>query len=193
MARIVSITLRQNLDDTWSFGVVRDNDYKELTEDNIESIQEHINALVEFANSVKTEEQKKLEEVEKEKEQMLKIITEKTTDEEKLQMISMFSVWSGNAILYKIGDYLQYNNKLYKVIQDHTSQTDWSPDRAVSLFVEVVPPGAIAEFKQPTGAQDAYNINDRVIFEGYIWCSIIDNNVWSPTAYPQGWEKEREV
>lgn len=40
---------------------------------------------------------------------------------------------------------------------------------------------------QPTGAHDTYNIGDKVIFEGHLWKSLIDANVWSPTGYPAGW------
>jgi len=44
-------------------------------------------------------------------------------------------------------------------------------------------------FVQPTGAADAYSVGDRVTFEGSVWESVIDANVWSPTAYPAGWKK----
>ena len=44
------------------------------------------------------------------------------------------------------------------------------------------------EFKQPTGAHDAYMNGDMVVYNGKIYKSIIDNNVWSPDTYPNGWE-----
>jgi len=44
-------------------------------------------------------------------------------------------------------------------------------------------------FVQPTGAADAYSVGDRVTFEGAVWESVMDANVWSPTAYPAGWKK----
>lgn len=47
----------------------------------------------------------------------------------------------------------------------------------------------IPDFVQPTGAHDAYKIGDQVMFEGKVWESLIDANVWSPTAYPQGWKE----
>lgn len=40
---------------------------------------------------------------------------------------------------------------------------------------------------QPLGAHDAYNTGDRVTFEGKVYESTIDGNVWSPAAYPAGW------
>lgn len=42
---------------------------------------------------------------------------------------------------------------------------------------------------QPTGAHDCYNIGDKVTYNGKHYTSTIDGNVWSPDAYPQGWEK----
>ena len=44
------------------------------------------------------------------------------------------------------------------------------------------------EWHQPQGAQDAYMTGDKVTFEGKHYVSLIDNNTWSPAAYPQGWE-----
>lgn len=41
---------------------------------------------------------------------------------------------------------------------------------------------------QPTGAHDCYNIGDKVTYNGKHYTSTIDGNVWSPDAYPAGWE-----
>lgn len=63
----------------------------------------------------------------------------------------------------------------------------WEP--GVSAWREVVEDGDVPEWVQPTGGHDAYNTGDQVMFEGDVYESVIDGNVWSPTAYPQGWEK----
>ena len=63
----------------------------------------------------------------------------------------------------------------------------WEP--GVSGWREVVEEGAPPEWVQPTGAHDAYQTGDHVMFEGQEYVSLIDGNTWSPTAYPQGWEK----
>ena len=63
----------------------------------------------------------------------------------------------------------------------------WQP--GVSGWREVVEEGAAPEWVQPTGAHDAYQTGDHVMFEGAEYVSLIDGNTWSPTAYPQGWEK----
>ena len=63
----------------------------------------------------------------------------------------------------------------------------WQP--GVSGWREVVEEGAAPEWVQPTGAHDAYQTGDIVTFEGQEYRSLIDGNTWSPTAYPQGWEK----
>ena len=59
--------------------------------------------------------------------------------------------------------YYPANDKLYKVIQPHTTQLDWKPDVVGSLYVEVSPPGITPQWKQPLGAHDAYKIGDKVI------------------------------
>ena len=85
--------------------------------------------------------------------------------------------------------YYPINGKLYKVLQNHTSQADWLPDTAVSLYVEVSPPGVIPLWVQPVGAQDAYNTGDKVQWpEGTVWTSTVDANVWEPGVY--GWVQD---
>lgn len=89
-----------------------------------------------------------------------------------------------------VGEYIQYNDKLYKVLQAHTVQINWNPEDAPSLFAEVLtdPTGeTILEWKQPSST-NAYMKGDKVIFEGKTYESLIDNNVWSPAAYPAGWK-----
>ena len=64
----------------------------------------------------------------------------------------------------------------------------WEP--GVSAWREVVEENdAPPEYVQPTGGHDAYQTGDHVMFEGAEYVSLIDGNTWSPTAYPQGWEK----
>lgn len=46
----------------------------------------------------------------------------------------------------------------------------------------------VPAFIQPTGSHDAYQTGDRVEYNGQIYESTIDNNVWSPDTYPQGWQ-----
>lgn len=36
-----------------------------------------------------------------------------------------------------VGEYVQYNDKLYRVLQVHTAQANWTPDIAASLFVVI--------------------------------------------------------
>lgn len=94
---------------------------------------------------------------------------------------------------YKTGDVITYNYSLYRVIQGHTSQSDWTPDIVPALFVRVykgeVPSSgdAISEWVQPTGAHDAYQANDVVTHSGVTWRSTVDNNVWEPGVY--GWDE----
>lgn len=119
---------------------------------------------------------------------MLSTQAEELSDEDALDVAALFPTWASKlGMQVNVGERLWYNEKLYKVIQAHTIQEDWTPDEVPGLYVEV----SILEWPewvQPTGAQDAYNIGDKVTFEGTHYVSLIDNNTWSPAAYPQGWE-----
>lgn len=119
---------------------------------------------------------------------------ETMTDEVAVYVPELFQVWSGNGVEYVTGLRVSYNGKLYKVLQDHTSQDNWSPDAAPSLFAEVLPgqDGTdIGVWVQPDST-NPYMTGDRVYYpdtNGKIYESLIDNNVWSPEAYPAGWQE----
>ena len=110
-------------------------------------------------------------------------------DEDALEAVELFPAWAvGKA--YATDERIRSGEKLYRCVQAHTSQADWTPDKTPALWTEVARPGEIPVWKQPTGAQDAYNKGDRVWYpakDTTVYESTIDNNVWSPADYPQGW------
>ena len=103
------------------------------------------------------------------------------SDEQALQVPELYESWSGNGISYKTGVRLNYNGILYRVLQDHTSQPDWTPDAAPSLFAKVlvVDPEVIPSWEQPDST-NGYSRGDRVTHKGKTWESLVDNNVWEP-------------
>lgn len=108
------------------------------------------------------------------------------TDSDAYTAPQLFPQWK--LTTYAIGDRVQYNDHLYKCIQAHTAQSDWTPDVAVSLWVEVSDPSVeYPEWVQPTGAQDAYQKGAKVTYDNRHWISTVDNNVWMPTVY--GWSE----
>ena len=110
------------------------------------------------------------------------------SDEDALQAVELFPQWvTGRA--YAVDERLQYKNVLYRVVQAHTSQADWTPDITPALFV-VVSLDEWPEFVQPTGAHDAYKKGDKITFEGKHYISLIDGNAYSPAAYPAGWQEQ---
>ena len=111
------------------------------------------------------------------------------TDAQAYSMRYVYPVWSSDSVEYKKDERLTYNDKFYKVLQNHTSQESWTPDAASSLFVEISDPNVeYPEFKQPTGSHDTYQKNDKVTYKGKKYISLINNNAWSPDDYPAGWQ-----
>jgi hypothetical protein len=111
-------------------------------------------------------------------------------DADAIEAAELFPAWAVG-VAYSVGERVQYDGKLYKVVQAHTSQADWTPPTVPALFTEVAKPGEIPVWKQPTGAQDAYNKGDKVWYPDVnttVYESVIDSNVWSPNDYPQGWK-----
>ncbi len=108
-------------------------------------------------------------------------------EEELLDMINLYDNYQVDK-QYKVDDIFKYENKLYKVIQEHTSQENWMPSELPALYLNMMPENVIPEWVQPTGSHDAYSVGDKVIFEGNVYESIIDGNTWNPVDYPQGWK-----
>lgn len=109
-------------------------------------------------------------------------------DEQALNCIDLFPAYAVGKKYVK-GDRFKYEGLLYKVLQEHTSQADWKPNENKALYLNVADPSIeFPEFKQPTGAHDAYMKGDKVTFEGKHYISKIDNNTYSPTDYPNGWD-----
>jgi hypothetical protein len=110
------------------------------------------------------------------------------SDEDALEAIDLYPIWSGNGVEYKVDDRVRYEQILYKVLIAHTSQEGWTPISAPSLFAKVLipSPDVIPDWEQP-GSTNPYMRGDKVRFEGHVYESTIDNNIWSPSAYPAGW------
>ncbi len=107
-------------------------------------------------------------------------------DETALTGIELFAVWE-TGITYAIDDRVQYNGTLYKCIQAHASQADWTPDATPALW-KIVSLEEYPDWVQPTGAHDAYAKGDKVSHNGSHWVSDVDSNVWEPGVY--GWTQE---
>ena len=123
------------------------------------------------------------------KEQLaMQTILDNASDEDAYIMRYLYSTWKVD-VDYKTNDKFMYEDKFYKVLQDHTSQEDWLPNTATSLYVEITDPSIeYPEFKQPTGSHDAYAKGDKITYQCEKYESLIDGNVYSPTDYPAGWK-----
>ena len=116
-------------------------------------------------------------------------------DEKAMEVATLYDPWvAGKA--YTAGEFVAYgvnavgDPQLYKVVQAHTSQADWTPDKTPALFVAIgLDDAGYPVWSQPTGAHDAYNQGDIVDYNGILYQSLIDGNVYSPEAYPAGWAK----
>ena len=111
------------------------------------------------------------------------------SDEDALEAVDLFPKWDENHGEYKKDDKVKYEGILYKCLQTHLAQSGWTPIAATSLWTKVLIPdeNVIPEWEQPDST-NAYMIGDKVMFEGEIYESLINNNIWSPAAYPAGWQ-----
>lgn len=125
-------------------------------------------------------------------------VRESVSDDVAAKHLTLFDAWQADKAYVK-DERVVYNGKLYKVLQSHTSQSNWTPDKAPSLFAEIltatVDPGTgeakeddVKEWMQPDST-NPYMKGDKVTYNGKTYESMIDNNTWAPDAYPQGWKE----
>ena len=114
------------------------------------------------------------------------------SDAEAMEVADLYPKWQIGK-KYEVGKIVKYGvnsdneTQLYTVLQEHTSQEDWKPDAATSLYKKVgFTDSGIAVWTQPLGAADAYMKGDIVSHNNSTWISTVDNNVWEPSVY--GWE-----
>lgn len=129
----------------------------------------------------------------------LQMFAQTLPDEEAMEISTVYPAWAAGTA-YKVGEMVTYgvntvgDPQLYRCLQAHTSQTDWTPDATPALWSPIgLAPDDVPIWSQPTGAADAYNTGDRVHYpdaNGPIYRSLIDGNVWAPDVYPTGWEAE---
>ena len=118
--------------------------------------------------------------------QLIEQLAVTLNDETALTGVELFPAWTiGKA--YAVNDRAQYNGTLYKCIQAHTSQNDWMPSATPALW-KTVSIDEYPEWVQPTGAHDAYNIGDKVTYNGQHYVCTSDGNIYAPDVY--GWQLE---
>lgn len=108
-------------------------------------------------------------------------------DKKALEGMELFPVWDCTA-RYETGQRVRYDGILYRCLQPHTAQKGWTPVAAPSLWTRVLieDPDIILEWVQPDST-NPYQIGDRVLHNGKVWVSVVENNVWEPGIY--GWEE----
>ena len=125
----------------------------------------------------------------------LQMFAQTLTDEQAMEISAVYPAYEvGRA--YTTDEMLTYgindvgDPQLYRVVQAHTSQSDWKPDATPALYTPIgLSEEGYPTWSRPTGAHDAYNTGDIVDYNGTLYKSLIDGNVWSPEEYPAGWEE----
>lgn len=124
----------------------------------------------------------------------LQMFAASLTDEQALEIATVYPKWESGKVYNKdelvtYGENAVGDPQLYRVVAYHTSQADWTPDVASSLFTAIgLNSSGYPIWSQPTGAHDAYNKGDVVDYNGTLYKSLVDGNVYSPDEYPSGWE-----
>ena len=116
--------------------------------------------------------------------EMIETAIQYVDDRAALDFVALHPAWSPKKAAYTAGRRLRYQDRLYRVLQDHESQEAWNPEEATTLFQPVRPEAEVMDAPAQTGP---YMMGDQAVFDGKTYASLIDGNIWTPDEYPQGW------
>lgn len=119
------------------------------------------------------------------------------SDGDAVKVPALYDEWSGDGVEYKKGDRRRFQGTLVKCLQDHTSQPDWAPNAAPSLWAVILPgqdgSGVTVGIWEQPGPENAYQLGDQVIHNGHLWESDFDgDNVWEPGQVGSHWVDKGE-
>ena len=179
----------------------------------IDEANERINKSIDKVDAALKEADEKIVEINQKAEQINNVVNEVSrqfmlspdlTDEQRAEIVNQYRAVSVGDTVHP-NEVVNINGELFKMVQPSPIRIDaeaWLTDS--SLFTPFLQTTIIdeetgeeievvQEFRQPEGAHDSYTIGDKVLFEGQVYESIIDANVWSPITNPQGWSLVVEV
>lgn len=110
------------------------------------------------------------------------------SDYQALQIAELYAAWHVD-VNYRVGQIVRYEGSLYRCVQDHASQSDWTPDVSASMWSKIsFADNGVENWIQPTGAHDSYNIGDHVMHNDVEWVSLVNGNIWEPSeSVPTLW------
>lgn len=113
------------------------------------------------------------------------------TDEKAADVPELFPAWNGEGVSCVTGNRVRYNGVLYKCLQSHETQANWTPETAPSLWARVLieDPDTVSAWVQPDST-NPYMIGDKVSHNGKTWECSVNYNVWEPGVY--GWTEVTE-
>lgn len=162
--------------------------------DVVENADDPATAKIKKAKKEAEKAKEKAEETVKEVVTPFRSLLEKADDEtvlENSRFIERFELDKE----YKVNNLFRYEDKVYRVIQEHTSQADWIPGELPALYQdlsrEMDEDGneVISEWQQPAGAHDAYKKGTKVLHEGKEWILEAETTVYPPGTVAGEWKE----
>lgn len=117
-------------------------------------------------------------------------VTSVLTDEQAIEVKELYQLWEVG-VDYAVDDVRRHDDKLFRCLQAHTSQADWTPDAVPALWVEIAAAGEYREIKENMLSTEAFALDEIGWYQTKenLYKSLIAANVYTPDAYPAGWEK----
>jgi hypothetical protein len=94
--------------------------------------------------------------------------------------------------LIKAGTRINWNGTLKRAAVDQWDMEINNPDNAPTLWEDIAYKGGIRIIPEVITAGTAFTKGEQGWWGDVLYTSLIDANVWTPEAYPDGWERTDE-
>ena len=121
------------------------------------------------------------------------IMKDNASDADASRCVSVYPTLKGDGSLVKAGTRINHNGTLKRVAVDLWDTAENSPDNAPNLYEDIQYKNGIRIIPETITAGMAFALDEKGWWEGGLYQSLLDNNVWTPTAYPTGWKCIKEA
>ena len=115
------------------------------------------------------------------------VLKENATDADASKCVSVYPVLKGDGSLVKAGTRINFNGILKRAAVDLYDTAENDPDNAPTLWEDILYKRDVRIIPETITVGTAFALDEKGWWEEGMYQSLLDNNVWTPTANPSGW------
>lgn len=121
------------------------------------------------------------------------VMKENASDADASKCVSIYPTLRGDGSLVKAGTRITVDGQLYRARVDLYDKEENSPVNVPSLWETVMYKRGDRIIPETITAENPFSKDEIGWWENKRYRSLVDANVWTPTAYPEGWEEIKKT